>query len=164
MLRSDVLRKALLFTFAVVIVMILHHFKEEVAACENCKEKEKKAHMGFGTVGEVGHQDYNPMTYLTDWNFSHLPTDQRSKFYKETKLSGGRLLREYWIYTVNKEIEIAPGVFFPAWTYNGQVPGPTIRATEGDLIRIHAFSRISPGFNGRGYAASICSSGGYFFI
>ena len=137
MLRSDVLRKALLFTFAVVIVMILHHFKEEVAACENCKEKEKKAHMGFGTVGEVGHQDYNPMTYLTDWNFSHLPTDQRSKFYKETKLSGGRLLREYWIYTVNKEIEIAPGVFFPAWTYNGQVPGPTIRATEGDLIRIH---------------------------
>ena len=34
-------------------------------------------------------------------------------------------------------IEVAPGIFFPAWTYNGQVPGPTIRATEGDLIRIH---------------------------
>jgi FtsP/CotA-like multicopper oxidase with cupredoxin domain len=28
-------------------------------------------------------------------------------------------------------------VFFPAWTYNGQVPGPTLRATEGDRIRIH---------------------------
>jgi len=38
---------------------------------------------------------------------------------------------------VDKEIEIAPGVFFPAWAYNGQVPGPTIRATEGDLIRIY---------------------------
>ena len=25
----------------------------------------------------------------------------------------------------DREIEIAPGVFFPAWTYNGQVPGPT---------------------------------------
>ena len=29
------------------------------------------------------------------------------------------------------------GLFFPAWTYNGQVPGPTIRATEGDRIRIN---------------------------
>ncbi len=25
---------------------------------------------------------------------------------------------------------------FPAWTYNGQVPGPTIRATEGDRLRV----------------------------
>jgi manganese oxidase len=25
---------------------------------------------------------------------------------------------------------------FPAWTYNGRVPGPTIRATEGDRVRI----------------------------
>ncbi len=24
-----------------------------------------------------------------------------------------------------------------AWAYNGQVPGPTLRATEGDLIRVH---------------------------
>jgi FtsP/CotA-like multicopper oxidase with cupredoxin domain len=36
----------------------------------------------------------------------------------------------------DKEIEIAPGVFFPAWTYNGQVPGPTIRCNEGDRLRI----------------------------
>ena len=27
-------------------------------------------------------------------------------------------------------------MFFPAWTYNGQVPGPTIRATEGDRVRV----------------------------
>jgi FtsP/CotA-like multicopper oxidase with cupredoxin domain len=35
-----------------------------------------------------------------------------------------------------KEIEVAPGVRYPAWTYNGRVPGPTIRAVEGDLLRI----------------------------
>ena len=29
-----------------------------------------------------------------------------------------------------------PGVTFPAWTYNGTVPGPVIRATEGDLLRV----------------------------
>ena len=47
-----------------------------------------------------------------------------------------RMLREYEIYAVDREIEIAPGVKFPAWTYNGQVPGPTIRATEGDRLRV----------------------------
>ena len=37
---------------------------------------------------------------------------------------------------VDKTIEVAPGVFFNAWTYNGTVPGPVIRATEGDLLRV----------------------------
>jgi FtsP/CotA-like multicopper oxidase with cupredoxin domain len=37
---------------------------------------------------------------------------------------------------IDREIEIAPGVFFPAWTFNGQVPGPTLRATEGDRVRV----------------------------
>jgi FtsP/CotA-like multicopper oxidase with cupredoxin domain len=46
------------------------------------------------------------------------------------------MLREYELYATDREIEIAPGMFFPAWTYNGQVPGPTIRATEGDRIRV----------------------------
>src|SRR5215217_2618256 len=46
-------------------------------------------------------------------------------------------LREYTLTATDKEIEIAPGVFFPAWTYNGTVPGPVVRATEGDLLRVH---------------------------
>jgi FtsP/CotA-like multicopper oxidase with cupredoxin domain len=45
-------------------------------------------------------------------------------------------VREYTLTAIDKEIEIAPGVFFPAWTYNGTVPGPVIRATEGDLLRV----------------------------
>src|SRR5918995_1465580 len=45
-------------------------------------------------------------------------------------------LREYTLRASDKEIEIAPGVFFPAWTYNGTVPGPVIRATEGDTLRV----------------------------
>ena len=46
-------------------------------------------------------------------------------------------VREYMITAIDKEIEIAPGVFFPAWTYNGTVPGPVLRATEGDVLRVH---------------------------
>jgi FtsP/CotA-like multicopper oxidase with cupredoxin domain len=45
-------------------------------------------------------------------------------------------VRAYTLTAFNKEIEVAPGVFFPAWTYNGTVPGPVIRATEGDLVRV----------------------------
>ncbi len=91
----------------------------------------------MGVVGDVPTNEFDPMEFLTTWNFNNLPLEERKKYYKESKLSDGRLLREYWIYAEDKEIEIAPGVFFPAWTYNGQVPAPTIRAREGDLIRIH---------------------------
>ncbi|MGI9112986.1 MAG: multicopper oxidase domain-containing protein [Gaiellaceae bacterium] len=45
-------------------------------------------------------------------------------------------LREYTLRAIDREIEIAPGVFFPAWTYNGTVPGPVIRATEDDILRV----------------------------
>lgn len=51
-------------------------------------------------------------------------------------LPNGRLLHEYKIHTISKEIEIVPGVKFPAWTYNGRIPGPTLRVREGDLVRI----------------------------
>ncbi|MBA2296889.1 MAG: multicopper oxidase domain-containing protein [Actinobacteria bacterium] len=45
-------------------------------------------------------------------------------------------VREYTLRAIDKEVEIAPGVFFPAWTYNGTIPGPVIRATEGDILRV----------------------------
>lgn len=96
-------------------------------------------HAGMGLVGEVADDaiGIDPTEYLTSWNFSNLPAEERSRYYKETRLDDGRLLREYWIHALDRDIEIAPGVHFAAWTYNGQVPGPTIRATEGDLLRIH---------------------------
>src|SRR5688500_15216492 len=90
----------------------------------------------MGTVGRVSAGGLNPTTFLRTWNFSDLPEPQRAKFYRETPRPDGTLLREYEIYAVDREIEIAPGMFFPAWTYNGQVPGPTIRATEGDRVKV----------------------------
>jgi FtsP/CotA-like multicopper oxidase with cupredoxin domain len=56
---------------------------------------------------------------------------------KVSTLPNGQQLREYAITVLDKTIEVAPGVFFPVWTYNGRVPGPTIRATEGDKVRIN---------------------------
>ena len=45
--------------------------------------------------------------------------------------------REFYITAEDTTIEIAPGVRVEAWTYNGTIPGPTLRATEGDRILIH---------------------------
>jgi FtsP/CotA-like multicopper oxidase with cupredoxin domain len=45
-------------------------------------------------------------------------------------------VREYLLTAIDKEIEVAEGVTFAAWTYNGTVPGPIIRATEDDLLRV----------------------------
>lgn len=82
------------------------------------------------TVGDVGTDRFDPDAYLTDELESTVET-----------LEDGTILRTFEVQAINKEIEIAPGVYFPAWTYNGQVPGPTLRAREGERIRI-LFSNV----------------------
>jgi FtsP/CotA-like multicopper oxidase with cupredoxin domain len=91
---------------------------------------------GLGPVGRVDSAAFDPVRFLRSFNFNHLPEGERRRFYRETFRADGSMLREYEIFAVDREIEIAPGLFFPAWTYNGEVPGPTIRATEGDHLRI----------------------------
>ncbi|MGI0037391.1 MAG: multicopper oxidase domain-containing protein, partial [Nitrososphaera sp.] len=47
-------------------------------------------------------------------------------------------VRDYTIIADDSETaEVSPGVYYNVWTFNGTIPGPTIRATEGDLIRVH---------------------------
>lgn len=70
--------------------------------------------------------EMNPMKYLTTFDYG-----------KVRRLPNGGIQREYTIFTQNKEIEVAPGVIYPAWTYNGYVPGPTLRCTEGDRLKIN---------------------------
>lgn len=96
-----------------------------------------------GTVGRANPIGIDPMRYLRSWNFNHLPPDERAKYYRETPQPDGTTLREYEIFAVDREIEVAPGIRFPAWTYNGQVPGPTIRATEGDRVRVRFLNQGS---------------------
>jgi FtsP/CotA-like multicopper oxidase with cupredoxin domain len=45
-------------------------------------------------------------------------------------------VRAYTLTAFDRELEVAKGVNFPAWTYNGTAPGPVIRATEDDLLRV----------------------------
>ena len=80
-----------------------------------------------GFAGDVDHEanGFNPTDVLTDFDWG-----------EESTLDDGRTLREYSIVAFNKDIELLPGTFYAAWTYNGRVPGPTIRCREGDLLRI----------------------------
>ena len=94
------------------------------------------ANHAMGTVGRVPFDTFSPTRFLRSWNFSDLDATERGRWYRETPRPDGTLLREYELYSVDRQIEIAPGLFFPAWTYNGQVPGPTIRATEGDRLKV----------------------------
>jgi FtsP/CotA-like multicopper oxidase with cupredoxin domain len=65
------------------------------------------------------------------------PSDLDALLYPTPALphSPGRV-REYTLTATDVELEVAPGVFFPAWVYNGTAPGPVIRATEGDRLRV----------------------------
>jgi FtsP/CotA-like multicopper oxidase with cupredoxin domain len=84
-------------------------------------------HGNMITVGDVdpSANGFDPYAMLTDWDTGTVSV-----------LPDGRTLRSYEVVAVDKEIEIAPGVVFPAWTYNERVPGPALRATEGDRLRI----------------------------
>ena len=81
----------------------------------------------FRKGGEVDHRanGFDPTDVLRDfdWGRTH-------------RLASGRTLREWELVAGDKEIEVAPGVRFPAWVYNGRVPGPTLRCREGERLRV----------------------------
>jgi len=89
---------------------------------------------GFNdVVGPLRVDDFDPYAFLTQFNRGDTVTN----------LGAGRARREWRIVAYNRDLEIAPNVSFPAWTFNGQVPGPTLRAREGDMVSI-AFQNASP--------------------
>ncbi|MFZ1875801.1 MAG: multicopper oxidase domain-containing protein [Nitrososphaeraceae archaeon] len=69
----------------------------------------------------------DPMKYLREFNYG-----------KVSKLSDGKTLREFTLVASDNLVkEVSPGVSYNVWTFNGTVPGLTIRATEGDIVRIN---------------------------
>ena len=78
-------------------------------------------HAGFTAGGAVDHvaNGFDPSLIVRDFDWG-----------SESKLPDGRTLREWELFAVDKEIEIAPGVRYAAWTFNGRIPGPTLRAAR----------------------------------
>ncbi|MGH2943435.1 MAG: multicopper oxidase domain-containing protein, partial [Solirubrobacteraceae bacterium] len=88
-------------------------------------------HAGDGHAGFRGRQvdhranGFDPHVVLRDFDEG-----------TTSRLRDGRVLREWTIAAAEQEIEVAPGVHFNAWAYNGRIPGPTLRAKEGERLRI----------------------------
>jgi FtsP/CotA-like multicopper oxidase with cupredoxin domain len=84
-------------------------------------------HLMPTVVGQVDHakNGFNPTEILTDFDMGRVST-----------LPHGQTLREYTFIAQNTIIEVVPGMRFAAWTYNGRIPGPTIRVRQGDRVRI----------------------------
>jgi FtsP/CotA-like multicopper oxidase with cupredoxin domain len=56
-------------------------------------------------------------------------------------------VRDIEINVEERLIEVGEGALVEAWTYNGSVPAPILRATEGDLLRIHFENRTGKPHN-----------------
>ena len=87
-------------------------------------EGTSQARMGVYEGGRPG-DGFDPREYLTEFDGGDVVQE------------GDTTVHEYDFVALDREIEVAPGVWFPAWTYNGRVPGPTIRVPEGDVIRVN---------------------------
>jgi FtsP/CotA-like multicopper oxidase with cupredoxin domain len=96
-------------------------------------------HAGHGSGGDVGgHANFRDGRTVDHRANGFDPHDILRDFDWGTtrRLASGGVLREWELVAVDKEIEVAPGVRFAAWTYNGRIPGPTLRCREGDRLRI----------------------------
>jgi FtsP/CotA-like multicopper oxidase with cupredoxin domain len=108
---------------------ISHLLAQETATPEptHAGHETAEGHSPNMAVGDVDLErlGWDPSDYLTTFDYG-----------EATTMQDGSTVREYLLAAGEHEIEIAPGVFFPAWSYNGQVPGPTLRANEGDRMRV----------------------------
>src|ERR671919_3003602 len=65
-------------------------------------------HDAFEGTVDVQANGFDPSEIVRDFDLG-----------RTSKLRDGRTLREWTIVAEEKEIEVAPGVTYPAWTYNG---------------------------------------------
>ncbi len=58
-------------------------------------------------------------------------------FAENPSVHNSPVTRTFTVIAEDTTLEIAPDVRVEAWTYNGTIPGPTLRATEGDRVIIN---------------------------
>jgi manganese oxidase len=61
--------------------------------------------------------------------------------YGTVKKEKGRTIREFRIVAKSSTVQLNTAVTFNTWNCNGRVPGPTLRAKQGDRVRILFFNQ-----------------------
>lgn len=140
--RRDFLRAGGMGMAGLVGLAGLHSVTSPAAASAGT-DNESHTGLGHGEAGVVGQVDhatngFTPLDLLYDFDYGEVIEEE------------GRTVRRWKIAAMDKEFEIAPGVYFPGWVYGsqtsaasqregrlvGQCPGPTLRCTEGDRLQI----------------------------
>jgi FtsP/CotA-like multicopper oxidase with cupredoxin domain len=78
-----------------------------------------------GVTVDHAANGFSPTQVLRDFDYGTVSVD-----------ADGRTVREWTVAANDLDIEVAPGVRFPAWTFNARIPGPTLRCRQGDLLRV----------------------------
>ncbi|WP_013323501.1 multicopper oxidase domain-containing protein [Gloeothece verrucosa] len=69
-------------------------------------------------------EGFNPITVLRDFNYGTL------------KRENGKTVREFEVVAKSSTLQLNSAISFVSWNLNGRVPGPTLRAIEGERVRI----------------------------
>ncbi|WP_308634115.1 multicopper oxidase domain-containing protein [Paenibacillus silvisoli] len=97
-------------------------------------------HDVHSALGHQKHQmmahGYDPGKEQTDGLKAAIEALTAFDYGKVSTRADGRTVREYNLVASDTMVEIAKGIKFPGWTFNGTIPGPTIRCTEGDIVRV----------------------------
>ncbi|WP_334683954.1 multicopper oxidase domain-containing protein [Arthrobacter sp. CAN_A214] len=130
-------RRGMLFGAAAAAAVPLSMLGRGQAVAQS-EAMDHTAMTGDGASNHAGHAGF-PSGSVSPGRAGIDPTAILRDFDKGTvsTLPDGRTLREWDITAYDRDIEIAPGVMFPGWTYNGRIPGPSLWAQEGDALRIH---------------------------
>lgn len=100
---------------------------------------------GGGPDVAVGDGMNHEMGLMTAEQMDEIMAAVTHAFPAETEGKGGQILeptilpdgtKQFELTTSIVDWEVEPGKFVEAWTYNGQVPGPTIKVNTGDKVRI----------------------------
>jgi FtsP/CotA-like multicopper oxidase with cupredoxin domain len=67
---------------------------------------------------------FNPMHLLRQFEAGQL------------RRENGKILREFEVTATTTTLQLNSAISFVSWNLNGRVPGPTLRATEGERVRI----------------------------
>lgn len=71
----------------------------------------------------------SPMAILRDFD------------YGTVKRENGRTIREFRIIAETTTLQLNSAVTFNSWNCNGRVPGPTLRANQGDRVRVLFYNK-----------------------
>ena len=93
-----------------------------------------ETHMAGGSMNGGGHAAHLGTVGSVDPRSNGFDPQELLRDFDEGRVVGD--VREWELVAEEKEIEVAPGVKYVAWAYNGRVPGPTLRAREGERLRI----------------------------